>query len=430
MHQQRHHPAADSAGPGEPAAGVDARSIGVSPDESEITLDALEVGPCDVVEANENRFHGSASCQSHRTATDWPPQQCQRQVLETALPASQLQPQPQPAEASGQLRTRSRSRPRPPSPRFVSDLNPEARLLDETTSPEDSQDVSPDLLGIWIKPRRCTTCGNGHQGRSPSEVSAPLRLALPVSDLLPEPTVTALSNIYFENIHPIIPILDQGDYQQTLVQGTVPMPLAHVVCLLAAKHHSAREHLRLLQSGDTVLSVRQFCTQLNASIVAGISRPKTVRKIVLVGILALLSLHHEGEDGAGQASWHIAQAIHHAQSMALHLQRPNDSEFDHRRVYWCLWTLDRLNAATHSRPCVISDADSSVEEFRKGDSGFLGFDVLLRIARLLNQVIGIYRPTHDKSVSGLEQDFPNFENIMDEMQAWQLPRPTIGLSTT
>ncbi|KNG82568.1 hypothetical protein ANOM_009941 [Aspergillus nomiae NRRL 13137] len=206
---------------------------------------------------------------------------------------------------------RLNAHPSPHTTRFVSDLNPEARLLDETTTPEDAQEMAPGEPAIRIS-----------------------------------------------------------------LHGTL-------------------------------------------------SRA-TLEKITLIRILGLLSLHQEGSEGMDESSSCIAQAMHSAQSLALHLPRPNDDKNELKRIFWCLWTLDRLNAATNSRPCVMADIDIAVPDLTPQESGSIAFDVCFRIAKILNKVIALYRPTTKDPASGWDTDFPGFEQVMDEMHAWQLSSSTIA----
>lgn len=322
-----------------------------------------------------------------------------------------------------------------PSPRFVGDLNPEARLLDETTSPEETPDTATGEVGVWLRPQLSGRRSINADHTSPVARSPPTQKPHltyprpPLSDVVPESSIRALSDLYFAKVHPIIPILNEEEYRHSMSQYSIPMPLIHVVCLIVAKDSDAGQHLKLLQSGNSVLPVRQFCSHLHTSLVTALSRPRFIKKMTLLRILALLSLHHEGNDGADEASSCVAQAVHHALSMAFHLQRPKDDNFDVKRTFWCLWTLDRLNAAIHSRPCCMSDMDIAIDYIAPEETGSVAFDVWFRIAKLLNKVIGLYRPAKDKSpISGLDSDFPMFEQIIDEMKAWKLPPSMIGLS--
>ncbi|KAJ3513365.1 hypothetical protein NM208_g15196 [Fusarium decemcellulare] len=241
-----------------------------------------------------------------------------------------------------------------------------------------------------------------------------------LSDIVPVETIAALSELYFAKVHPLLPILNEGDYRQSFILGTLPAALAHAVCLLAAKDASAEPHLKLLQAGGTLVSTRQFCSRLHTSIVTSLVTQVSLRRLTTIRIMALLSLHHEGCDGAEQASGYIAQAIHGAQSLALHLRVPNDDGFEMRRAFWCLYVLDRLNAAMHSRPCVMCDHDIATEPVTAQQSGFPAFDILFKIVKILNKVIALYRPTHPDSVTGIGDEFPSFSHILDEGNGWDL----------
>ncbi|KAJ5862583.1 hypothetical protein N7455_006651 [Penicillium solitum] len=351
---------------------------------------------------------------------------------EKIQPQEQLENQPQeeePDEQSKLQKLRSDSSVSPPTPRFVGDSNPEARLLDEHHSPEDAQETNPGKVGVWIQPGPKGPTGNTNNPCfSPTQHSFPKRgpghSQYPVSDLLSDNTIKVLSGFYFANMHPIIPLLNEEEYWQSLSRGAIPMPLVHVVCLLAAKDNGAENHLKLLQDRETIVPVRKFCSQLYGSL-STLSR-HTMKKTTMMRILGLLSLHQEGSDGVEEASGCIAQAIHYAQSLALHLPRPNDGDGDLKRAFWCLWTLDRLNAATNSRPCVMADMDIAVSDLTPQESGFVAFNVLFRIAKMLNKVIGLYRPKLEETPSGWDSGFPGFEHIMSEMDAWSLNPSTIA----
>ena len=328
-------------------------------------------------------------------------------------------------EAQMQQAVRSESHENTPTPRFVGDLNPEARLLDEATSPQESQEMAPGEVGIWVQPKPCSMCGSSNEGHSNSRRRMQQSHA-PVSDILSQKTVHTLSQIYFANLHPIIPLLNEDEYWLSLSHGITPAPLVHVVCLLAAKDNASEKHLSFLQSTVTPVPVREFCSRLYESVSIALSRRTSLRKVTRMRILGLLSLHQEGTEGIEESSMCNAQAIHNAQSLALHLPRPNDPGNELKRIFWCLWTLDRLNAATNSRPCIMADIDIAIPEVTQEESGSVAFDVCFRIASILNTVIGFYRPKAKDPVSGWDLDFPEFELILDKMHAWQLPSSTIG----
>ncbi|KAJ5715895.1 uncharacterized protein N7483_013076 [Penicillium malachiteum] len=71
--------------------------------------------------------------------------------------------------------------------------------------------------------------------------------------------------------------------------------------------------------------------------------------------------------------------------------------------------------------------DIAVSDLLPEESGFVAFNVWFRVAKMLNKVIGLYRPNIEKGLSGWDSGFPSFEQIMDEMDAWDLPGSTIGV---
>lgn len=314
------------------------------------------------------------------------------------------------------------------TPRFVSDLNPEARLLDAENYCEQPQNLSPEIVGIWVQPQPgLGSVQNDFQqdsswrNHTSSEVGGAAD-----SDVLAFDTIVKLSDIYFDNIQPILPLLNEQDYRQCLAKATLPVTLAHAVCLVAAKAAAAERHLRLRHAGNIPVSTRQFCSHLHASLISTLHNTKHLRKITVIRIMALLSLHHEGADGAEQASGFVAQAIHSAQSIALHLCRPVDDGYEMRRVFWCLWILDRLNSSMHSRPCFLADVDIAIKPLTPEQSGSVAFDILFKIVTTLSKAIALYRPTNPLSINGLDFDYSGFEQIVDESEGWKLSPSTLG----
>lgn len=75
----------------------------------------------------------------------------------------------------------------------------------------------------------------------------------------------------------------------------------------------------------------------------------------------------------------------------------------------------------NGRPIMMADNDVAIEQFQAGESGFPGFEVLIRITAILNQVIGYYRPGNPPSTTGWEERYPGFEEIVDAVSGWDLP---------
>jgi hypothetical protein len=232
-----------------------------------------------------------------------------------------------------------------------------------------------------------------------------------------------LIDIYFEKIHPILPLLEEEEFRRNHAGGVVPEPLVHAMCLAAAKDADAEPHLKLSDSPVTV-PPRQFCSILHASVAGALRVPVRFEKITLIRILALVSLHSEGPEGAEEASLWLSQAMHHSQTLGLHLGQAAavsaGNDLVMKRLFWCLWTLDRINSAINGRPIFMSDVDIAIETFAPGESGFPAFEAWLKVADVLNKVIDFYRPTSNLSESGWEGDWPVMEELIDSVNGWDL----------
>ena len=309
--------------------------------------------------------------------------------------------------------------------KFLSDLLPPSSFLNRPVPGTGGPKQPNDDIGVWVdrnewdalvkqkadatnNPSQTIVSNYGfrHNQRPHSAVLGPL------------------IDIYFKKVHPILPLLDEGEFRQNHAGGIVPEPLVHAMCLVAAKDFEAEPHLRLSDSPSTV-PPRQFCTILHGSVVGALRVPVRFEKITLIRILALTSLHSEGPDGAEEASLLLSQAMHYAQTLGIHLGQqttvPAGNDLVMKRLFWCLWIMDRSSAAMNGRPIIMSDIDIAIEPFAAGESGFPGFEAWLKIAHLLNKVVDLYRPSHDMSLTGWEELFPGLEEIIDDVGGWSLP---------
>lgn len=238
-----------------------------------------------------------------------------------------------------------------------------------------------------------------------------------------------LIDIYFRKLHPVLPLLDEAEFRRDYARGVVPEALVHAVCLVAAKHSEAAPYLRLNES-STPLVAREFCRRLHKSLMVALRVPGRYEKITLIRTLALASLHAESAEGAEEATLCLNQAMHYLQTMGWHLGQhtgvTSSDDLQTKRIFWCLWSLDRVNSCIYGRPIMMSDIDVAIEPFESGESGFPAFEVWLCITRTLNKVIGFYRPGVPLEVSGWEEDFPSFEDAIEEGKGHNLDRPTMA----
>jgi hypothetical protein len=143
-----------------------------------------------------------------------------------------------------------------------------------------------------------------------------------------------------------------------------------------------------------------------------------------------MALHSEGPDGAEEASMCLVQALHYLQTLGWHLGQQTSltsgNDGTTKRIFWCLWSLDRVISCVYGRPIMMSDIDIAIEPFEPGESGFPAFDVWMYMSRLLNKIIPLYRPGIPTTVTGWEDEYPSFEDALDEGRGWNLPQCTIA----
>lgn len=316
--------------------------------------------------------------------------------------------------------------------RFVGDLNPEAVFRDRAS---EGPATTRHDIGIWLEQRNGDSTGrrepssiptggrpNGRQNASAYSVKEPGSIILAPAD------EAALIDIYFLRVNIVLPILVESEFREELHHSHVPKPLFQAVLLTAAKDTRAKPHLRVLNP-SRVLCTRDFSKMLYSSIVGDLRNNSRYDKLSLIRILTLISLHSEGPDGAEDASMHLAQAIHHSHTIGLQISRGPASSGDVTRakLFWCIWTLDRLNASANGRPVMIFDEDISVPDFTS-DVGIeldKPFKIWLKVARLLNEVIALYRPFAPAYSTGWEHTFPGFEDIVAELEAWSIDSTTL-----
>ncbi|KAK5118648.1 hypothetical protein LTR85_008113 [Meristemomyces frigidus] len=312
------------------------------------------------------------------------------------------------------------------SKRFFSDLNPETTFLSSrsraaSAGAGDQRQLNADI-GVWVDKREWEALVQQRNNSVAGGASAPQRAVSGYgtrSDQRPHSAVLGpLIDVYFKKIHPILPLLDEAEFRQQHAGGLVPEPLAHALCLVAAKDAEAEPHLRVGQSSST-LPPRELCTRLHASVMGALRAPCRYEKVTLIRILALTSMHNEGAEGGEEASMLLSQAMHHAQTLGIHLSGTDRST---KRLFWCLYALDRSNSSMHGRPVIMGDADIAVEPFAPGESGFPAFETWLRITDLLNKIIVFYRPHANTNGSGWEDHYPGLEEILDEVHGWDMPQ--------
>ncbi|KAF2262779.1 hypothetical protein CC78DRAFT_569513 [Lojkania enalia] len=324
-------------------------------------------------------------------------------------------------------------------PNFLGYLNPEA-VLREQVHPvhergKSSHSPSIPAIGQWIEGHentRVTTQPGSVSGRlnetSPQTTrEATVQNALQsyldavgVSILPPRQHQGVLLNIYFTYVHPLLPIVDKDLFSARYAEGTEPRMLMQAICIVASKHADAAPHL-IFGDDSKSLSPREFSQRLYTAVIAGIEAKLEKNRVVLIQVLALISLHCEGPDGAEQASMHLAQAIHHAHTFGLQFghqwkNQKSDSQENLEDLFWCLWSLDKLNACMNGRPLLMHDRDNSLNKLPTDpEKRSSPFGVWLQIAEMLDKVIDYYRPGRSAEETGWEgDDFLGFEEMVGD----------------
>lgn len=255
------------------------------------------------------------------------------------------------------------------STRFIGDLDPASVLLT-------LRNVEKDDIGVWVK---------GASIHQPLNQQLLTYLnSLHAFDLPPKQDRDGLIHTYFKYLHPLIPLLGKTAFLQMHARDECPTLLLHAVLLAACRHPSARKYI---QSRSPRHFATLTATKIRALMFADIERDK----LTVVRVLALMSLHSEGSDGLEKSCSDLEQAFHYAHFLGLHHERQSHpDQAPMRRLWWCLWCLDRMSACVSARPVISRLDDVGVTGMRPSEEGWL--TKLYDVCQLLDRVIAMYRP--------------------------------------
>jgi len=314
--------------------------------------------------------------------------------------------------------------------RFIGDLNPEAALLSATSNPSGhSSSSTPALdsndIGVWVSQPQTVSRPRKRRKKSPDSAARPSTSTGPTLtahydnflDSLnafsrpPRPNLDALLSLYVESVHPIYPLLDTHTISLFKTPDSIPPVLLQSILLVASRHPKAADHL-VLPPTNALLQPREFASTLYIRITALLHAGKEKDRLRLIRVYGLLSLHSaDGPNGNEVASMNLGTAIHHAHSAGLHLKRNRSGGKGETELWWCLWALDKLQAAINGRPVLVRGEDASIDIPSEGE-GTVIFHTMVKLAGLLERVIALYRPRKEGGVFQLEEDFPSFEQVM------------------
>jgi len=324
--------------------------------------------------------------------------------------------------------------------RFIGDMNPEGIFL-AATSPQDLRGGPLDGdVGVWLI-QHCKEAGSNPSQlrRAPpgslfhEYTPAIQQVFLPILErdcLTTLPSVDhrqALLSVYFQKFHPIFPMVNQPMYDTLPEQSASRALLEQGMCLVASADASSKHCLLLEDDGDP-LARRDFGKRVLAAMRVSIETGMVTDKIILVQALGLMALFVEGREGSEVSSLMVARAVHHLHSLGLHMQdREENSVLDHgQTLFCCIWTIDRLNAASQGRPVIMHERDTGRSLRQCFDAQKPAFRLLLHVVESLDLVIGLYRPGNTGTESN--HDFCLFEDLVVECGASHVSTDQLGES--
>lgn len=109
------------------------------------------------------------------------------------------------------------------------------------------------------------------------------------------------------------------------------------------------------------MNLRETCDALHLQLRALVDVEIVSDRFTTLQSLLLSSLHWEGREGINSSTDALTTAVRIAQEMGLHRNNSSVTSGKHstlpRRIWWCLFALDRFGAATEGTPCVINEGD-------------------------------------------------------------------------
>ncbi|KAF2226034.1 hypothetical protein BDZ85DRAFT_258486 [Elsinoe ampelina] len=325
-------------------------------------------------------------------------------------PPTPLKRPSNPSPGQGGTSTTSPSSHRPSIPsrssRFVGDTHAEANLELEQDDPSERRDR--DGVGIWLDSADEDAADSDQSHHDTAEANAAK------GPLIRDEDKRALLSVFIARVQPLFPMLEAA---HTNIDAAMRMneTLAFAICLVAAKDERARTHLRF-STNPSALPVAMFTKKLHRIIEARVRKWRNFDRLDLIRILTLISMHQEGPEGPEEASMHLSEAIHHAYTVGIHLNRHAEEKVaeDNARLFWCIWSWDKLSAASNGRPRMSYEMDVGLDF---NDSLKL-FDtpgrLWLKIARLLSSVNDLYNPRPCVDTESHIKDFPRWEFLLEE----------------
>lgn len=332
-------------------------------------------------------------------------------------------------------------------PEFIGHLNPEGIFVALARPDAPGASQLDDSLGHWF-PRTADTGGLNcsqptHKDLHPRSISAVRSFdepSLPSGqskqqwlDYLPDlESFVVLREIYLKEIHPLFPIFQPETIPTTFARDELRFTDAILmlsVCLSVAASPAARPHLPL-QHQDGLWTPELFARRLSQTLITALETAGSIDKWRSVRVFTVLSLFSQLAADDHASAEYCARAVSYSQTLQLHLETAHVRKDDALavRLFLCVWALDRLNAAFHSRPLLIHPRDIGRNMEATISQQDAGFRVLLAVCGLLEETIHLYRPFRETGQSKDDLLFPSFEDLVVRAEAVQCETHLLGQS--
>ena len=246
--------------------------------------------------------------------------------------------------------------------------------------------------------------------------------------LPPEYELGVLTSLYYAKVDPIFPILREEALDS--YKPIEAVALKQCICLVAALDPKMRKHLRLPHT-ERILSPAEFREYVSAAVKQSLDMDFIHDNVVLLQVCALMAFHADRANCSEVSAYYVSQAVHHSQTLGLHLPWPDDGTRAEksRRLFWCIWVLDRLNAAANGRSVLMHWQDIDIGLLETCTGQVPPFRLLIRITQFLDSVISRYRPHSAPGVEVVDEDL-TFEDLVCETKAQNVASALLGESSS
>ncbi|KAI1208060.1 uncharacterized protein F4807DRAFT_163615 [Annulohypoxylon truncatum] len=256
--------------------------------------------------------------------------------------------------------------------------------------------------------------------------------------LPPQRDLEALIQIFKEEIHPIMPIIDFGTRALTEPandDNPASIVMRQAICLAACKNVSARQHLNLPghENGDTLAHTpRSFADMLFGALKIGQDIGLVGDRVELVQVLALMTFHSYGPDGDDETARLFSQAVYFAFSAGLHYPSPPGSPIPEARrveLLCSLFALDKIIAMTSGRPTIIHSSEICLPEQNDVvmDTLYPGLKSLFSLSNMLDCVLDLYRAQPAEEMARercvWKASWPEFEDLARDCKVQTMEPP-------